>query len=150
LPGHLDLDRAQNVDFGVLDAEAVKRGEKFSRKKGTSISQLVSDLLMGLEDEPESKLSPATARLLDAAERGKVDGFVAGHTITTVHYIVARDSQDFSHALVLGISDYGDAVQAAAAARIGASYIATRNEKDFRNSPVTAKSPAHLLAMIEQ
>ena len=54
----------------TLDAEAVKRGERFSRKKGTSISQVVSDLLMGLEDEPESKLSPATSRLLGVA-RGK-------------------------------------------------------------------------------
>jgi hypothetical protein len=54
----------------TLDAEAVRRGERFSRKKGTSISQLVSDLLLGLEGEPESKLSPAMARLLGSA-RGK-------------------------------------------------------------------------------
>ena len=112
------------------------------------------------------------ALLLDAAERGKIEGFVAGHTITTVHYIVARDgsarkaatavvdllrivdvvaldSHDFSQALVLGISDYEDAVQAAAAAKIGASYIATRNEKDFRHSPVAARSPTRVLAMVE-
>ncbi|HEX6573774.1 MAG TPA: hypothetical protein VF042_02295, partial [Gemmatimonadaceae bacterium] len=56
---------------------------------------------------------------------------------------------DFSQALVLGMNDFEDGVQSSAAARIGAEYIATRNEKDFRKSPVTPKSPAHILAMID-
>ena len=109
---------------------------------------------------------------LDAAERKRITAFVAAHTITTVYYIVAREgtqrkaataitdllrivdvvplgSADFSQALVLGMNDFEDAVQSAAAARIGAEYIATRNEKDFRKSPVPPKSPAHILAMID-
>ena len=59
----------------TLDAEAVRRGERFSKKKGTSISQVVSDLLFGLEDEPESKLAPATARLLGIARGRGVDDY---------------------------------------------------------------------------
>ncbi|HEX6575528.1 MAG TPA: DUF6364 family protein [Gemmatimonadaceae bacterium] len=54
----------------TLDSEAVKAGEKFSRQKGTSISQLVSDLLLGLEDHGQQELSPATSRLLGIG-RGK-------------------------------------------------------------------------------
>lgn len=112
-----------------------------------------------------------SARLLDAAERGAVKAFVAGHTITTAYYVISRNSTarkaataiadimrvatiipvdraDFTQALVLGMTDFEDAVQAAAAAKIGADFIATRNAKDFRRSPVSPRSPAELLAMV--
>ena len=112
-----------------------------------------------------------SARLLDAAERKKIAGFVAGHTITTAYYIVARnagarkaatavtdlmrflkvapiEAADFAQALVLGMPDFEDAVQAAAAAKIGADYVATRNEKDFKRSPIKGRSPAELLTLI--
>ncbi len=113
----------------------------------------------------------ASALLLDAAERGKLKAYVAGHTITTVYYIVGRnssskkaagavtdimrivsivpvDAADFAQALVLGMSDFEDAVQAAAAAKVGADFVATRNEKDFRKSPIKARSPSDLLALL--
>lgn len=112
-----------------------------------------------------------SALLLDAAERGKIVGYVAGHTITTAYYIVARsagarkaataitdllrivkvvpvEAADFAQALVLGMADFEDAVQAAAAAKIGADYVATRNEKDFKRSPVKARSPSELLTLL--
>jgi hypothetical protein len=51
----------------TLDREAVAKGERYSRRRGTSISQLVSDLLSQLPDEAEGRpLGPATARLLGA------------------------------------------------------------------------------------
>jgi predicted nucleic acid-binding protein len=113
-----------------------------------------------------------SARLLDAAERKEIAGHVAAHTITTAYYIVAKNkeartaraavadllrifdvvplsSADFSHALVLGMADFEDAVQVAAAARVGADFIATRNDKDFKKSPVKARTPAELLAMLD-
>jgi hypothetical protein len=37
--------------------------------------------------------------------------------------------------------DFEDALQAAAARACGASFIITRNERDFLSSPVTALSP---------
>jgi predicted nucleic acid-binding protein len=112
-----------------------------------------------------------SARLLDAAERKAISGHVAGHTITTAYYIVARasgpkkaatavtdllrflhivpiEAADFAQALVFGMSDFEDAVQAAAAAKIGADYVATRNEKDFKRSPTKARSPSELLTLI--
>jgi len=54
------------------------------------------------------------------------------------------EAPDFAQALVLGIADFEDAVQASGAAKIGADYIATRNEKDFRRNPVKARSPGKL------
>lgn len=112
-----------------------------------------------------------SAALLDAVERGRLSGSVAGHTITTAHYIVARaagrrkaatavtdllrilrvvpmEAADFAQALVIGISDFEDAVQGAAALKIGADYLATRNERDFKRSPVPARSPADILALL--
>lgn len=56
----------------TLDPEAVRKGERYSRKNGTSISQIVSDFLLRLPDGVETPLSPAVARLLGIAS-GKGD-----------------------------------------------------------------------------
>ena len=127
---------------------------------------VVLDVL--LEREPWASDS---ALLLDAAERQKITGYVAGHTITTAHYTVARnagvrkaatavtdlfrilkvvpvEAADFAQALVFGMADFEEAVQAAAGAKVGADYVATRNERDYKRSPVKARSPAELLAML--
>lgn len=113
-----------------------------------------------------------SALLLDAAERRKITGHVAAHTLTTAYYLIARsagpvkaatavtdllrfldvvplESADFAQALVLGMTDFEDAVQAAAAAKIGADYVATRNAKDFKASPVKARTPAELLSLLD-
>jgi len=97
------------------------------------------------------------SRLLSALEDREAEGYVAAHTITTIHYIVADvlrvvrvvpiTSADFQQALVLGISDFEDAVQAVAALQIGADYLITRNTKDFKASPVEVRTPGEALAM---
>ena len=56
----------------TLDPEAVRNGERYSREKGTSVSQLVSDFLSRLPVDDERQLAPVVARLLGTA-RGKVD-----------------------------------------------------------------------------
>ena len=56
----------------TLDPEAVKKGERYSRSKGTSVSQIVSDFLSRLPDDDEARLSPAVGRLLGIAS-GKAD-----------------------------------------------------------------------------
>ena len=101
------------------------------------------DVLLHREPWAES-----AAHLLTTIERGKASGFVAGHTLTTIHYIVSRarnrqsaaaaisdllrfldvvplEKVDFSQALVLPIDDFEDAVQGAAALKIGADYVVT-------------------------
>jgi PIN domain-containing protein len=104
-------------------------------------------------------------------ERRRVEGYVAGHAITTIHYIVERardrqvaaqavsdvlrilsvvplDANDYRQALVMGLADYEDAVQAVASLRIGADYVVTRNAKDYRGPPVTARSTGEVLPLI--
>ncbi len=56
----------------TLDPEAVERAERFSRKRGTTVSRIVSDFLSGLPEESGDALAPAVARLLGVA-KGKGD-----------------------------------------------------------------------------
>lgn len=109
--------------------------------------------------------------LFDAVERGRATGYVAGHTITTLHYIITRarnrqiattavsdllrlltvvplETSDFHHALVLGLKDFEDAVQAVASLKIGADYLITRNEKDFHDAPVVARAAGEVFALL--
>ncbi len=44
--------------------------------------------------------------------------------------------------------DFEDAVQSAAASRIHADYIITRNTKDFQDSPIPAITPEEYFANI--
>ena len=51
-----------------LDPDAVQRGEKYSKRHSTSVSQLVSDFLSGLPGDGERvELAPAVKRLLGIA-----------------------------------------------------------------------------------
>jgi predicted nucleic acid-binding protein len=111
------------------------------------------------------------ARLVHEIESATVAAYVAGHTVTTVYYVLRKhlgsqkamlaisnmlrlfevvpvEKADFFQASSLGIPDYEDAVQAVCAAKIGADYIVTRNEKDFAASPVPAWEPAKVLALL--
>ena len=54
---------------------------------------------------------------------------------------------DVINALSSEMADYEDAVLDAAASRIKADYIITRNEKDFTHSRVPALSPAAFLQL---
>jgi predicted nucleic acid-binding protein len=115
--------------------------------------------------------SDAASRLLVAVESGAAEGFVAVHTLPTIYYVMAQaqDRQvataavadllrildvapvtraDLQKALALPIADFEDAVQAACALAIGADYLVTRNEKDFRSAPVALTDPATVLALL--
>lgn len=122
-----------------------------------------------LEREPWSR---AAARLLSAIEAGRAVGFVAAHTLTTIFYVVAQSRDpataatavgdvlrildvahaskaDFQESLAMSISDFEDAVQATAAIKVGADYLVTRNEKDFRSASVATADPATVLALLQ-
>lgn len=111
------------------------------------------------------------ALLHDAIARGRADGYVAGHAVTTVHYIVqkargraaaitavgdllsllqvvALGATEFHRALALGLRDFEDAVQAAACLTVGADFLATRNASDFAGAPVTTVAPGELVAIL--
>lgn len=108
------------------------------------------------------------ARLLGSVERGEHDGWIAAHTVTTVHYLVARardrkaaalavadlldiagvvevGADDFRRALLLDLPDFEDAVQAACALKIGADAIVTRDAAGFEGLDVPVLTPGAAL-----
>jgi predicted nucleic acid-binding protein len=112
-----------------------------------------------------------SAAVLDAISSGRATGFIAGHGVTTIYYLAASangraaattavadllqicdavplTTADFHRALALGLKDFEDAVTAAAALAIGADYVVTRNEKDFKGAPVAIRSPGKILSLL--
>lgn len=115
--------------------------------------------------------SADSARLLALAASGDVTGVIASHAITTIYYVVTRErdrvaalagvrdllsfltvvelsGHDFERAMSIGLNDFEDAVQVAAALRIGADYLASRNKADFKGAPVQVRSASELLAVL--
>jgi predicted nucleic acid-binding protein len=110
----------------------------------------------------------ASAAVLEKVIRQKQKATLAAHTLTTIHYIVARyrnekvagkaidwllkyfdiaatGRREMVRARGLGWSDFEDAVVAAAAEAQQCTAIITRNVKDFENSPVPALTPQEYL-----
>ncbi len=106
--------------------------------------------------------------LLDKIEQTSTNAFVAWHTISTLYYIVDRETNDavartfiaklidfvevapaaadsLRYSLSLPMSDFEDAMQVAAARACGARYIITRNVRDFTCSPIPAVTPRQAL-----
>jgi predicted nucleic acid-binding protein len=112
------------------------------------------------------------ALLFSAIQEGRAAGYLAGHTIPTLHYIVrenrrdravadaavgrllrifdvvSAENADFHHALGLGFPDFEDAVQVACAVKANADFIVTRNTRDFKKSPIACEPPGAVLATI--
>ena len=127
---------------------------------------IILDVLQ--ERQPFYEIS---AQLLAHAETGKIQGFVAPHSLTTLFYLIQKD-QSASYARVtitnllqilkiaavdqstigqaLGLSykDFEDAVQMMAAIQCKADYLVTRNVKDFQPAPLSVIQPSELLAII--
>ncbi|MGZ5444759.1 MAG: PIN domain-containing protein [Thermoanaerobaculia bacterium] len=129
-------------------------------------TNVILDVL--LDRDPHASVSSG---LWAAVEEGRASGFVAAHALTTIHYLVRKDRDarvarrvttailDVFHvapvdgsvlsaALDLGWSDYEDAVTTAAAISAGCDLIATRNPRDFKESPVPVLDPASALAAL--
>lgn len=113
----------------------------------------------------------ASAAVLAAAEIGRIEGWVAAHSVTTLHYLLSRhvgatkargaigdllgvlevaavDGTVIRQALALPVVDFEDAVQVAAALAVGARCVVTRNLADYRSSPLPAYAPAEVLPLI--
>jgi hypothetical protein len=106
----------------------------------------------------------ASLQVCRAAQRRTLAAAVAGHTVANgfyiygkpfVEFVSRRLTEDFevccagSHltrsCLALGVRDLEDALQVGAAMAWKAAFIITRNERDFKRSPVPALSPAAFL-----
>ena len=120
---------------------------------------------VALDRRPFSELA---GNLLDALQKKPGEGYVAWHSISNFYYMVApkkgnpgakdfiRDllrfvnvspagTKDVLFAIRLAMADFEDALQCAAAVACQADVIATRNFRDYRNSPVPARSPQAVL-----
>jgi hypothetical protein len=113
----------------------------------------------------------ASARILVEAETGKIEGWIAAHTITTLFYIISKDRTSgqariiitdllqflsvapvdqftIEQALNLPWDDFEDAVQMMAAIHCGADYLVTRDLEGFPGAPISVVSPAELLSLL--
>lgn len=127
---------------------------------------VVLDVL--LDRKPHAE---ASAAVWAAVETGVAEGLLAAHAVTTIHYLVRRetgiakarrivsailkvfpiapvDGAVIEEALQLSFSDFEDAVTAAAARRTRCDYIVTRDPKGFRGSPVRTLSPEMALPLL--
>ncbi len=110
------------------------------------------------------------ARLWALAETGSIEGFVAGHSFTTLFYLYRQqndpkrayqalrqllrvfnvasvDRRVIEIACDLAWRDFEDAVQAVAAVEAGCHYLVTRNPDDYANIQLSVIQPADFLAV---
>ena len=129
-------------------------------------TNVVLDIL--LDRQPCAEASSA---VWAAVETGVSEGMLAAHAVTTIHYLVRKemgsgkarriisailrvfgvaavDGAVVREALQLPLSDFEDAVTAAAARVAGCECIVTRDPKGFRGSPVPALTPQALTPLL--
>lgn len=120
---------------------------------------VVLDVL--LDRKPHAEASSAAWATVEA---GKAKGLLAAHAVTTIHYLIRKDSGNakakrilsailrvfdvaavdsavIREAMELSCPDLEDAVTAAAARHARCDYIVTRDPKGFRRSPVPTLTP---------
>lgn len=129
---------------------------------------VILDLLLAREPHHS-----ASAACLAAMEEGRVEGWISAHAVTTLYYLCRRelgsdgarravedllalcavapvDGFVISRALTLELSDFEDAVSAAAAESAGCEAILTRDAAGFAGAPLPALDPAILLALLAE
>lgn len=111
--------------------------------------------------------------IMDLCIEGKVDGYLAAHSITNTFYIMRKSpvevlrkmlSKVLSFLSVIGIDgeklisainnldfdDIEDCLQLVCAEECKAEYIITRNIKDFTGSKIPPITPVDFLSMLKQ
>jgi len=129
-------------------------------------TNIVLDVL--LDRKPYAE---ASAAAWAAVETRLTEGVLAAHAVTTLHYLVRKekgavqakrvisailrvfgvaavDGPVVQEALQLSLSDFEDAVTAAAARQAGCACIVTRDPKGFRGSPVRPLTPEAVLPLL--
>jgi predicted nucleic acid-binding protein len=115
----------------------------------------------------------ASAAVWAAVETGILEGMLAAHAVTTIHYLVRKevgnskakrivssilrvfgvaavDGAALQEALQLPFSDFEEAVTVAAARSAGCECIVTRGPKGFRGSPVRALTPEAIAPLLAE
>jgi predicted nucleic acid-binding protein len=114
-----------------------------------------------------------SALALDTVARGKVQGYVSGHAVTNIFYILRRQlgnkaarelisrllqrlqvasvtDEVIRRALQSSLTDFEDAVTSETANAEGLELIVTRNKSDFVASSVPAMLPEEFLATLSE
>jgi predicted nucleic-acid-binding protein len=115
----------------------------------------------------------ASAQALNTATQPQVQGYVSGHAVTNIFYILRRQigsevaretlSRLLQHiqvasvtdniiraALQSPVTDFEDAVTSEAANAVSVEVIVTRNISDFGASPIPAILPEEFLIMLSE
>jgi predicted nucleic acid-binding protein len=115
----------------------------------------------------------ASAAAWAAVETGVSEGMLAAHAVTTIHYLMRKemgntkaartisailrvfevaavDGVVIREALQLPVSDFEDAVTAAAARLAGCECIVTRDPKGFRGSAVRSMTPEAVMPLLNR
>jgi predicted nucleic acid-binding protein len=115
----------------------------------------------------------ASAAAWAAVETGVLEGMLAAHAVTTIHYLIRKemgtgkaaravsailrvfavaavDRTVIQEALQLPGADFEDAVTAAAARLAGCECIVTRDPKGFRGSPVRSLTPEAVMPLLSR
>ena len=113
----------------------------------------------------------ASARLLALTEAGRIKGYIAAHSITTLFYLIQKDQSSaqaranitsllqfleiapvdqntIEQALNLDYRDFEDAVQMISALQCKAEYLITRNVADYRPALLPVIQPVDFLGTI--
>jgi predicted nucleic acid-binding protein len=121
-----------------------------------------------LDREPHAT---ASAAAWESVETGIVEGLLSAHALTTIYYLVRKetgtararrlvsailevfgvaavDGAVIQEALHLSFADFEDAVTAAAAQSSACECIVTRDPKGFRGSRVRCLTPAEVLPLL--
>jgi predicted nucleic acid-binding protein len=137
---------------------------------GKPVAQIDINILLDVlqKREPFYEIS---AHLLASVETGRVKGYVAAHTITTLFYLIKKDRSSaearatitnllqfikvapidqntIEQALNLDYRDYEDAVQMICAVQCKADCLLTRNLKDYQPALLPVMQPVEFLATL--
>lgn len=115
----------------------------------------------------------ASAQALNTVTQGRVQGYISGHAVTNIFYILRRQigneatkellsrllqriqvvsvtDEVIRAALKSPMTDFEDAVTSESAKAIGLEVIVTRNTSDFLASSVPAMRPEEFLATLSE
>jgi predicted nucleic acid-binding protein len=126
---------------------------------------LDTDVLLDVALNREAFVA-ASRGVLHWAEGQPGNAAVAWHTLSNIAYLTTSPREfirqllefvevapagtdEARQALLLPMNDLEDALQASAAIAFRASFIVTRNVRDYQKSPVRALSPAQFLAKLD-
>lgn len=136
-------------------------------KPGVMIDvNIVLDVLQQREPFYETSM-----RLLASAEAGRVHGWLAAHSLTTLFYLIAKDQNSkqaraaltsllqflsvatvnqstIEQALGLAYPDFEDAVQMVSAVQTKLDLLVTRNPKDYKPALIPVLQPVEFLATL--